>query len=71
MNKPLYPADALGWAWLQKNPLRKPKADLTALAGVILAAGLCLAAMSAVAYDQLRDARWDAEFQATCNSVGC
>ncbi len=71
MKKSLFPAEGFGWAWLNQNPVQRDYTAEVTVGSVMLATVAALLAVGAIAYDQARDARWDAERQAICDRQGC
>jgi len=70
MTKERFPTDAFGWDWLNKNPIKQDRTAEFTLGFAAMAILGILVAVSAVAYDQVRDARWNAELQATFDRSG-
>lgn len=70
MKKPIYPTP-LGWSWLNQSPIKCGRSDDIAAGTIILSVAFAVFALAAITYDQVRDARWNAERQAICDSRGC
>lgn len=71
MKNSLFPAEGFGWAWLNQNPIKRDYTPEMTLGGIALTVVCAVAAIGAIAYDQVRDARWDAERIHICNTQGC
>jgi hypothetical protein len=71
MRKPLFPTDGYGWAWLNQNPVNLGPTDGQVFGGVIVLVLAVCVGFGAIAYDQMRDARWDAERAHLCDTRGC
>jgi hypothetical protein len=71
MKTPLFPAEGYGFKWLTQNPIKRDYAGDAALGGFILTIVVAIVGLGAVAYDQVRDAHWDAERVTICDTRGC